>query len=467
METLVNERDVPTSSLTTPNVPLPKAKVRLPKVLQMGQEVFWVASGQVAAALGGFGSVYFLTGCLSKHAFGDLAFGIALATLLQGYFSSIANGFLRYMPVAKESAEVGPMVQSVRSLLIYGTLWHAAITVVSLLLAAISGFGNWIPFLLFTSLLALLTGYVSAIENLQIGLRQRSVIAVVRGSMPWVRTACVVGVVYAFPHQSMLSPGSLAIIGLTLGTLVVFLMQLWKFRQSVALLIHSDHDSSEQHKNWIRKIVNYSLPFGAVFILAYVQMFADRWALKVFTSSGELGLYSAVYQLGFAPMILLAGFTAQLMGPILFGRAGDASRNDQLQRSLSQNKIVIQSTVVFGVLCAGVAYFTHEWAFQLVLREEYWSVSKYLPWIVLSGGLFAAGNAASISSMIAARPQVLVMPMTIAATAALIATFTGAYLGGLAGVFIAMPVHFAIHFLVMFYSTRLLQQKAVDPVALS
>jgi FtsH-binding integral membrane protein len=87
----------------------------------------------------------------------------------------------------------------------------------------------------------------------------------------------------------------------------------------------------------------------------------------------------------------------------------------------------------------------HEWIFRLFAAEEYRFVSHLLPWMVLAGGLFAAGQVISLKLMSGMNTHALLAPKIVTAVGGTAFSFSGAYIAGLEGAVFALVVFSAVH----------------------
>jgi O-antigen/teichoic acid export membrane protein len=89
------------------------------------------------------------------------------------------------------------------------------------------------------------------------------------------------------------------------------------------------------------------------------------------------------------------------------------------------------------------AYLFHEWIFHLLVADQYRTVSYLLPWLILAGGLFAAGQMLSLKLMSDLNTQALIVPKITTSLLGAALSFTGAYFSGLTGV-VAAAVAFSV-----------------------
>src|ERR1035441_4074156 len=96
-------------------------------------------------------------------------------------------------------------------------------------------------------------------------------------------------------------------------------------------------------------------------------------------------------------MSLVAGLLTQLVAPVLFERAGDGSDAARVQSARLLNRRLVFVVVSLAGLATALAFLLHEPVFRLLADARYREVSPLLPWMVLSGGLFAAGQTGGLS----------------------------------------------------------------------
>ena len=117
---------------------------------------------------------------------------------------------------------------------------------------------------------------------------------------------------------------TVAMSGYIVATLVVLVSQLLLFQPIVQAANIEGGTSVGLRNKWRNEILNYSPPFGVWGVFTWFQLASDRWALKLFTSPSEVGVFAVLYQLGYYPVTLLTGMLVTLISPILFERSGDA-----------------------------------------------------------------------------------------------------------------------------------------------
>lgn len=163
---------------------------------------------------------------------------------------------------------------------------------------------------------------------------------------------------------------------------------------------------------WQARIWAFSWPMSIFGIFTWMQLVSDRWALGLFSSKQDVGLYAVLFQIGYFPISLLSGMVASFLAPIFYQRAGDASEQ---RRIAGVNRISWHITwwsLGITMVAVVVAFLWHGALFQLLVAPKYHTVSGLLPWVVLAGGVFAASQSLSLAMMSQLKTR-LMMPAKI------------------------------------------------------
>jgi O-antigen/teichoic acid export membrane protein len=92
----------------------------------------------------------------------------------------------------------------------------------------------------------------------------------------------------------------------------------------------------------------------------------------------------------------------------------------------------------------------HEQIFQLFAARKFRGVSGLLPWIVLSGGIFAAAQLVGLNLMSRLQVNAMILCTISTAIAGIVMNFVGAYFFGLSGV-VGAGLAFSILYFVWIY----------------
>jgi len=133
-------------------------------------------------------------------------------------------------------------------------------------------------------------------------------------------------------------------------------------------------------------------------------------------------------------MSMATGMAVQLLTPIFFQRAGDASdslRNANVSSlSWRLTGFALAATGVFFLLTLCI----HRQIFRLFVGNQYASISYLLPWMLLSGGIFASGQTITLNLMSQMKTRAMAKVKITTAVFGILFNYSGAYLFGIKGV---------------------------------
>lgn len=408
---------------------------------RVGREFIWVGLGQAVAVLGGIVGLRLLTEFLSPTLYGELALALTIVMLSQQLvLAPMGQSFMRFFAPMQEAGELPIFFRSalILAIQVSGILILLCLVVVLGLWAA--GYSRWIPITVLAFGLSLLSGYSSSLNEIQNAARHRIVVAWHQGIDQWLR--------YAGAAAAILLLGSttaMALTGFVCAAALVFASQLAFLRK--LLLGNLDAGLGGNATKCIRRLKRYAWPFSGWGFFTWAQLASDRWALDAFQQTGVVGLYAALYQIGYSPITLLGMLGVQLFSPILFSWAGDASDTARLNRAYRLNLKLLLVSVGFTALGAVVAFLFHNQIFWLLVAPQYRHVSWLLPFVVLASGCFASGQIASLTFMINGNPERMLIPKIGTSVLCVLLNFAGAYVFGLTGVVLSTVI-FSVAYLV-------------------
>jgi len=410
---------------------------------RLGWEFLWISLGQAIAVLGALFGVRILTGILAPASYGQLALGMTLVTLLsQVVLGPIGSGATRFFAPAREAGALRGYLLAVGGLLLQATGGIALVTCVLCLALAVTGQHRWIGLSVAAMCFALLSGYNSVLNGMQNAARQRAVVALHQGLASWGRFLLAAGMMLWLGANS-----TVAMTGYGLAILMVLASQGWFFRRTL-LQKHKVSGSEQTNRGqWRTDMFAYAWPFAVWGIPTWAQVASSRWALQLSSSSEDVGLYAVLYQLGYYPMSLVSGLMLQLLAPVLFQRAGDGSSKERMEQVYVVNRRLIYVTLGVTGIAFVTALMLRDIVFGALVAQEYRSVAYLLPWMLLAGGLFAAGQTASLNLMSSLESKSLILPKVVTAVIGVGLNCLGAALFGIPGV-VAAGVLFGAAYLI-------------------
>lgn len=405
-------------------------RVNSARFRRLGTEFFWIALGNLVVVFGSLSGIRVLTEFLDPVEYGRLALALTLATLTaQTLTGPLSNGVIRFYASAVEKEDLGSYLHVVRGF----ALWATVFIGIAALLGAGAlwslGRADFAVLVFAVAPFAVITGYNAILNAIQNAARQRRVVALHQGLDVWAR---LLGAAVLMIWLGATS--TIALVGYTLAVVPVLASQYFFFRRMVnQRLLHVGNETY-----WRAQIRAYSWPMSITGIMSWGFFASQRWALELFATTRDVGYFSAIFQIGYAPISLAGGMLMTLMMPIVFARAGDGADK---ARVTHVSHAIIRFCVfasVGVVACAAVGALLHEPVFALLAAREYHGISHYLPFAILAAGLLQISLALSAIVLADASTRRLLPLNTIGNSLVIAMTFLGTWLHGMAGLFAAM-----------------------------
>lgn len=400
-------------------------------------ELGWVATGQVFAFVGSFFSVKLLTNVLGPRGYGELAFGITIAGLIQIFiYSPFGQVVIRFLSICRERAQLPAyFFLARRAHVACASLVTMAILAASATTDRFVG-RQWALIVLFGGFYGLGSGINISFSSFQAALRQRNVVALHQGAETWLRPLIALALLFAFRNS-----GYVALLGFFLAVVLVDVSQ-WIFAQRNCELRANWNSvpSPGDVARYRRELLAYGSPFLIWAGIGSISMFGDRWTLQYLSGAQELGIYAAMYQIANAPISVMGGIINQFMVPVIFERAGALSSPLQATRSVS---LLYKTAVLFLLLMAGagaVIYLFSEPLARLVTSPLI-ARSHQLLWIIFCGlVVFQLGQMMVIVGQIYQKTKAYILAYAINAVTTLGCSYFFGKRYGALGIAIALCV---------------------------
>ncbi len=348
-------------------------------------ETLWVGLGVFLPTIGTFVGVRMLTAAMPPNEYGKLALGISVS---MGLVYSIGVGLwgttTRFFSMAKEDGKADWYWGSIRKALLSLSGLFVFIGLLVCLALSISGvrFSEtcfWI--------LALVFGGVQVIGEtgsaLQNAARNRKIFSVHQNLIGWGRF------LGAYLIIQYWIPGAFgAMLGFVFAAFVVMVSQRYWVKKKI-LENWSDVKSG---KDKSKEFFNYFKPLVYTGIFIWIQLFADRWALKSFVSLEDVGIYFALYQISYAPALYCSNFLLHLLGPVFFEKSGDGYDQERVGRTAKLNEKVVIFILVLVLIGVGIAFWLGPHICSLLIDSQYQKGYWAFPWLVASSGFYSIGQ---------------------------------------------------------------------------
>lgn len=405
--------------------------------------------GALISILGSLVLVRLLTQYLNPGQYGELALALTVANLInQVVMCGLISGIGRFYSIAKESAELQEYVSQSYMLLGYATIATALIGTALLVSVVILKDQEWTKLILITVIFSIVTNYNSVFGDIQNAARNRSIV-VANNSLD-----TILKIIFTYLAAILLGASSTMImLAYASSAIIVFISNRALFKYAIPIE-NSKLEASKPSKNWKQQIWFYAWPFSAWGTFTWAQQASDRWALQLFSSTEEVGVFAVLFQLGYAPIIMLSGLLSGFLTPIFFSRAGDAT--DQA-RSMSVHRInlfVSYTLLALTVVAFIVAWIFHAFIFSILVSEEFRGHSYLLPWFVLASGLFSTGQMLVLKILSEVRPHILLVMKIGTALIGVALNILGAWLAGINGVVAALVTFSGLYAAGMIWMTK-------------
>lgn len=364
----------------------------LDRIKRLTKEIGWVIFGQIVAVVGTLALVRVLTERLSPDIYGLLALGLTLAGLAnQVIMGGITVAVARYYPIAVESQSLAAYFQATKRLLVIASLVILASGFFLVAGLWVGGSRHWVGLAALITVFSLLTSYGGACGAILNAARRRALVAVYGGLDACLKVVLTIALLY------WLGISAEAVVSAYIFSALIIIVAQYR---SLRLLFEGEKKApGDGESHWRRQMKEYSWPFISWGIFTWAQQISDRWALELYGSTEAVGFYVVLFQLGYAPIVLVVGMAVSFLSPIFFQRAGDATDHQRRSEVRALAWRIVMATLALTLLAFTLTFILHEWLFSFLVSSEYRSISYLMPWMVAAGGVFAMGQMLALRLM--------------------------------------------------------------------
>lgn len=396
--------------------------------------------------LGAIVLVKFLTQHLDPVKYGELTLGLTIGGLVNQIITGgVSASIVRFFSIAFEKQDINNYFRGSVCLMRRALITIIATSGILIFFLFCVGRSEWIPLVIAILILSIFNGLLSTLSGLQNAARQRRIVSFHSCIDAWLKILFAGAMIASFGNN-----GASVVIGYILSALIVSGSQLLFNLRLLKIIYKTKVDISMPTNDWFRDMQKFSLPISSWGIFTWMQQSSDRWALQIFSSTDDVGIYSVLFQLGYVPISLAAGLVMNLVAPILYQRVGNATDHSRVQNVYDvTNKLAIL-VILLTSICAAVVSIFHEYLFNVLTNEEYHVYSSLAPMLVLASGFQACHHVFGmrISAMLEVRR--IVIPQILSAVFFVGLNFLGAYFWGFKGVVYGFTVSSFFYFAWMF-----------------
>lgn len=419
------------------------------RIKRLATENLWLIAGALISIIGSLALVRVLTHYLNPGQYGELALALTIANLInQVVMCGLISGIGRFYSIAKEHSDLQEYLAQSFRLLKYAAIVTLLIGILIFIGVWIGSGKDWLILIVVTIAFSMFSSYNGVFGDIQNAARKRHIV-VFNNSLD-----TLLKIVFVYLAAVIFGASSSAMmIGYVITALLVFISNKLLIRITIPQKKIKVTSENRKLRNWQGQIWTYAWPFSAWGIFTWTQQASDRWALQLFSSTGEVGVFAVLFQLGYAPIVMLSGLLSSFLTPIFFNRAGDAtnkSLNTSVHRINMQTSLVM---LILTIVAVFISWFIHGYVFRLFVSIEFRSHSYLLPWFVLAGGLFSTGQMLVLKVLSEVRPRILLSVKIGTAVVGLILNVIGAWLAGINGVIAALVIFSSVYVLSMYWIT--------------
>lgn len=399
------------------------------------KESLWVLLGQFLFVLGGLVSTKVTLTYISPEPYGAYSLALSLAMLLQmTAYAGIPEAAGRFYSAAVEKSDFLSLFQTCAQ----ATKKRLAITIpIGLMISAmlqVLHYTEWASLALGATVMASNWAINELFSQIHLAARDRKAHAIQQGIRTWLNVLFLVAMVPLFGTGSGVAMWSVVIAAVT-----VTVIQFFLFKKRILSRATSSPNPSE--KSWQQQVADYATPHIFWGLPLWLQMSAGRWSLEFFQSTEDVGRYSAVLNIGNASIAILIQILIQLLSPYVFKRIGDASEKDRIRHAWRLNKQMIWAGAALVLTLTLIAAVFAQPIMWLLSDPKYYSVTSYLPWAVLAGGLSGLSQVLSIGILSGNNTKLLLKPRIFLGIGGTLVTALLTYQFGMTGTFIAITVY--------------------------
>ena len=410
------------------------------KVLSEGA---WVVSSNILGLLVTLYTINLITSKLNISQYGSLG----LILTIQGFFSlvffgSINNGIFRFSSI---SIQVQRAKNYFTATLKMGILLGVFTIIIGFFSSIVFFFGykNLIhPFniVLGTSILLGLSDFILSIL---LSLRKRKIIFFIK----LIESIFKISLLYLIPINDYFD----VLIIYFLVSLINYLLLLYFFKDKLKGL---SFFFTKFEYYWLKKILIYSYPFLIWGIFGWAQQSSVKWALEIYTSRNDIGLFNALMQIGYSPVIILFGVLMNFITPIIFQKINPSSIT--LNSKVFLRKILNVSLICILLLFFGTLILVPISPFivDILFPIEYISISKYVPVVFLASGLYSTTNFLANIPFSLNKPKSLLKSSVYSSVVGFISAFLFIYLFGFIGGIYAVLFHSIFYLLITTFKVK-------------
>lgn len=354
------------------------------------QEFLWVVLGNTINILGVLIIIKLFTKQLSQEEYGIYYLSLTVSIFVnQIFFGPLGNSVSRYFLISLEKFTSEDLLSTSYLLgkkIVYILTIFLLLTLC--ILIKVDGY-RFVILVISTYFYSIFTGISAIVSSLQNINRERKVVALFQ------ILDAINKIIFTFIFINFFNKNANVVsIASTFSAFILLIFQIAYVVKNEGSL-HFNRNVG-MNKEWSKKLVNFSLPFSVWGVFTWAQISSDRWFLQKFSDTNSIAKYAVLFQIGYYPLTILMGYVVQTITPLLFHKAGDGFDPKMKADSTSLNLKVSVISILLSLIAFLFIYIFHDLIAVLLTSSKYYEISKYFPFMILSGGLFATSQILSL-----------------------------------------------------------------------
>jgi len=368
-------------------------------------------SGQALSFVGGFLAIKLLTVFLGPQAYGRFALGLTLAGLCNMFvYGPLSQAVLRLYSVCRERDELPAYFVAADRIYLVVAVAFAGLALVAGTVVWFALDFAWAAVVFAALAVGIVAGTNSYVVMVLSALRKRRAVALFQALDAWLKPLVALVLLLAVGPDA-----GVALLGFFLATLGVTLVQrAWpgmvRPRNLAAV-------SADVRRTVQRELLGYAASVGTLSAFGATSAYADRWIALAANGEHDLGVYAAMYQIANAPFVVVVGIITQLIVPVLYDRAGQATGAEALARS---DRLLGRTIWIAAVLMAAIvfaAWILARPALLLLTTPEFAGRAELLAPVVFALAIFQLGQLYTLKGMYHNVPSIYFRPKAVQALA--------------------------------------------------
>jgi O-antigen/teichoic acid export membrane protein len=396
----------------------------------------WICVGQGVTMILGLISVKLLT-TMGLQEYGEYALVLSASAFLSSiFYGPVEQGFVRYYYNYADQGMARTFMGLFYKVIFLSISVLLILTLFGATIAMVFAGHNEFFFKIVAGAFVIFSAASSPLNSLLNVLRRRKVNAILQIMERTLAIALLYGVFY---FDSLTTPVVFAVLSIS-----TFLMIATKIR-FLNSSINDERTIRQQeiikyHKEMIKVIAKFSMPFGIWGVAYWLQSNSERWIIAKYLSVSDVGVYAVMIGLATYLVIIPYGVMAQFVTPIIyerFSRKADKARMNEGHQLLNYFVVFVFVIMLFSMI---LTTFMGREILLLISNSRFAQYWYILPFLCLGVGLFSVGQALTTRGMLWNVPQIYLFPKIASGVIAVIANILCLNLMGLDGIAVSVSV---------------------------